>query len=199
MNVFVLCTGRSGSNAVEAACKHITNFSCAHESRATFVGDARVAYADNHIEIDHYLSWFLGRLDQAYGDDAYYVHLTRDPEKVARTWLRWWWWQGSSPRAYRNAFLKMTNESKLDCTRDYVRTKTENIRHFLKGKPHTMNMRMENIEDDFRAFWTWIGAEGDLEAALSEFSKRHNATPSKLRMAWRFLHNLAGRALRFYR
>lgn len=199
MNVFVLCTGRCGSTTFERACKHITNFTSGHETRAQLIGADRVAYPDNHIEIDHYLSWFLGRLDAVYGDSAFYVHLTRDPEATARTWSRWWSWQGSTPSAFRNALLKMSDEPWMDTCRDYVNTKNENIRLFLKDKSNVMNFAMESAESDFVEFWDRIGAKGDLEAALGEWRVRHNETPSKLRMRIRVFHNLVGRTLRSYR
>jgi hypothetical protein len=65
VNVFVLNTGRCGSVTFIEACRHIRNYSAAHESRATLIGEQRLAYAANHIETDNRLCWFLGRLDKA--------------------------------------------------------------------------------------------------------------------------------------
>jgi hypothetical protein len=39
-----------------------------------------------------------------------------------------------------------------------------------------MNFQLENAQDDFRMFWQWIGAEGDLDRALAEWELRHNAS-----------------------
>ena len=66
MNIFVLCTGRCGSMTFTKACGHIDNFSSAHESRCGRLGNERLAYPENHIEVDNRLSWddFNGR----YGD-----------------------------------------------------------------------------------------------------------------------------------
>ena len=64
MNVFVLNTGRCGSVTFIEACRHIHHYSAAHESRATYIGEQRLAYAANHIEADNRLCWFLGRLDK---------------------------------------------------------------------------------------------------------------------------------------
>ena len=88
MNVFVLCTGRCGSTTFIESCRHIRNFSCAHESRTRLLGNERLAYPPNHIEADNRLSWFLGRLDREYGDDAFYVHLVRNTKDVARSYAR---------------------------------------------------------------------------------------------------------------
>ena len=49
MNVFVLNTGRCGSMTFVEACRPITNFSSAHESRCAKLGAERFAYPDNHI------------------------------------------------------------------------------------------------------------------------------------------------------
>ena len=88
MNVFVLCTGRSGSTTFYRACRHITNYSAGHELNTSEVGRARLDYPEDHIEVDNRLSWLLGRLDQAYGDRAFYVHLTREEEPTARSFDR---------------------------------------------------------------------------------------------------------------
>jgi hypothetical protein len=42
-----------------------------------------------------------------------------------------------------------------------------------------MMVRLEHAREDFRAFWDWIGATGDLDAALAEWDVRHDATKPK--------------------
>ena len=84
MNIFVLCTGRSGSVSLYKICRHIKNFTVSHESRECL--DFR--YNNNHIEIDNRLCWFLGRLDKYYGDNAVYVHLQRNRNKVAKSFSK---------------------------------------------------------------------------------------------------------------
>ena len=64
MNVFILSTGRSGSQTFARACAHVSNYTSAHESRSGLLGDAHFDYPDNHIESDNRLSWMLGRLDR---------------------------------------------------------------------------------------------------------------------------------------
>ena len=96
MNVFVLCTGRCGSMTFKRACAHMTNYAVAHESHRhrhnPELGPAqRIAnYPENHIEIDNRLSWMLGLLDKEYGDHAFYVHLIRNREETARSFLNRW-------------------------------------------------------------------------------------------------------------
>ncbi len=175
MRVFVLCTGRCGSMTFAAACGHMTNFSSSHESNRDLVGDARLDYPANHIEVDNRLSWLLGRLDETYGGDAYYVHLTREPEEVVKSYLKRLDLKSSLARAYWRGILIGAAEDPVPAIRDMVSTVDANIRAFLKDKPHRMEFALENAPEDFRRFWEWVGAEGDLDAALGEWSVRHNS------------------------
>jgi len=185
MNVFVLCTGRCGSLTFIRACGHMTNFTAGHETRQARLGADRLAYPDRHIEADQRLSWFLGRLDEAYGDRARYVHLTRDPDAVARSWARRFQVLGGIAPAYRDAILGDASNpgriSRVEAATDYVATVTSNIRLFLKDKTHRMDFALENAEADFRRFWDWIGAEGDYAAAAAEWRLRHDTETRRAR------------------
>lgn len=175
MNVFVLCTGRCGSVTFAKACTFITNFSSAHESRTSLLGEARLAYPDRHIEVDNRLSWFLGRLDQTYGDRAYYVHLRRDDLSVAHSYRqRYGIWM---MKAYREGILLNlpANADPLEVCLDYCHTVNSNIELFLRDKTHKMTVDLAEIQTAFPQFWEWIGAEGNLEAALGCFQTKHNA------------------------
>jgi hypothetical protein len=176
VNVFVLSTGRCGSTTFARACGHIENYSAAHESRISRVQD-RVRYPDDHIEVDNHLSWFLGPLDERYGDDAFYVHLKRNLEETAQSrrhreaqkidpGLMW---------AYGQRLIWENDDVELiDVCRHYCRTVNANIRLFLKDKSKTMTVRLESAREDFRRFWGRIGATGSLETALQEWERRHN-------------------------
>jgi hypothetical protein len=181
MNVFVLCTGRSGSTTFTRAAEHITNFTAAHESRCHFTGAERLAYPPRHIEIDNRLSWFLGRLDRAYGDDARHVHMLRDPEATAESFTKRM--RFGILKAYRTGIMQRTHRNRaltpLDYSRDMVDTVTENIRLFLRDKSHVMTFRLEQAATDFPRFWEWIGATGDLAAAQAEWQTQHNASKPK--------------------
>lgn len=176
MNVFILNTGRCGSMTFVAACRHITNFSTGHETRVQLLGADRLAYPPNHIEADNRLSWLLGRLEDAYGDNAYYVHLTRDRAQVAASFARRA--DFGIMKAYREGILMhedmgMAAEA---IAHDYIDTVETNIAYFLKDKRNVMAFRLENAQEDFRCFWHWIGAVGELEKALAEWQTRHNAS-----------------------
>jgi len=174
MNVFVLCTGRSGSVTFAEACCHIDNYAVGHETRTDRLGPARLDYPARHIEVDNRLCWFLGRLEAAYGDEAFYVHLKRDEHDTARSFERRW---GEGViRAYAEDLLLGDTEhmDRFEVCLDYCRTVNANIEHFLTSKPNTMVVHLETAKEDFRTFWRHIGAEGDQERALQEWDVRHN-------------------------
>jgi hypothetical protein len=175
MNIFVLCTGRCGSTTFARACAHIDNFTSGHETRSRLVGEERLAYPARHIEADNRLSWLLGRLDAQFGDSAHYVHLTRDPEAVAQSFV-----SRSAHgimKGYRNAILMEAGKAdELSVARDMIDTVTSNIQAFLRDKTNSMHVRLETGGEDFARFWEWIGARGNWEAAAAEWTIRHNAT-----------------------
>ena len=176
MNVFVLCTGRCGSTTFVEACRHIRNYSAAHESRSGLVGGERLAYPPRHIEADNRLSWFLGRLEKAYGDEAFYVHLKRDELDTARSFARRY--ESGIINAYRSAILLggPPHPDPLRVCLDYCETVNANIEGFLKDKTKKVGVSLENVKQDFQNFWELIGAEGELPAALSVWDRIYNAS-----------------------
>jgi hypothetical protein len=176
MNVFVLNSGRCGSTTFIRACEHIDNYSAGHETRIHLAGASRLDYAQDHIEADNRLCWMLGRLDERYGDDAFYVHLYRDREATAGSFARRM--DFGIMQAWREGVLLGGEEtaSPLELARDYVDSVEANIRLFLRDKSHCLEVRLEQAARDFAGFWGAIGARGDLEAALAEWQVRHNAS-----------------------
>lgn len=176
MNVFVLNTGRCGSTTFIKACQHLENFTAAHESLSSEIARHRLDYPEHHIEADNRLSWMLGRLERAYGDRAFYVHLSRNREDTARSFARR---EGFGiMQAYREGILMGAGEaiSAYDLALDYIDTVEANIQAFLKDKPRQMVFRLEHAQEDFRRFWQHIGARGDLEKALAEWAINYNAS-----------------------
>jgi hypothetical protein len=176
MNVFILNSGRCGSSTFIQACQHITNYSSAHESLSTETGALRFNYPLNHIEADNRLSWLLGRLDNKYADEAFYVHLTRNNKNVAESFSKRI--NFGILRAYEQGIL-MHEQHLLpakDIAEDYIETVESNINFFLKDKSKKMTVSVETAKTDFTAFWHRINAEGDLEKALEEWDTKHNAS-----------------------
>jgi hypothetical protein len=175
MNVFILNTGRCGSTTFIQACQHINNYSALHESRVTLIGEQRLAYPPNHIEADNRLSWFLGRLEQRFGDAAFYVHLSRDLTATAESFSCRTHF--GIMQAYRQGILLGGQQhSDQALAFDYLETVNSNIGFFLKDKTHKMNFRLESAAQDFSEFWERIGAQGDLAKALAEWNTRYNAS-----------------------
>ena len=176
MNIFILNSGRCGSTTFIKACQHITNYTSAHESLLTETGSKRFNYAENHIEADNRLSWFLGRLDETFGDNAYYVHLSRDPDETADSFSRRI--NFGILKAYEQGVLMHENHklSAHEIATDYIETVESNIKHFLKDKSSTMDISLETIKADFTEFWNSINAQGNLAKALNELDINYNAS-----------------------
>ena len=181
MNVFVLTTGRTGSVTFQKACSFITNFTSSHESRCDQLGNERLHFPDQHIEIDNRLAWFTGKLDEQFGKDAYYVHLLRNEEAVAKSYMKRWHRETSIVRAYAYGILKKQEHQigdKATICRDFVSTVNTNIRLFLKDKPNVMTVKLENLTGDFDKFWDWIGAKGNKGAAIKALEEQYNDAAS---------------------
>jgi hypothetical protein len=176
MNIFILNSGRCGSTTFIQACKHISNYSAGHETRLRLIGPARLAYPDNHIEADNRLCWLLGRLDRAFGDQARYVHLSRERDATAASFAQRD--DFGIMKAYREGILLdgEPGQTSRQLADDYLDTVEANIELFLRDKSQTMRLRLEHARQDFTDFWDWIGAQGDLKAALAEWGTRYNAS-----------------------
>ena len=176
MNVFILNSGRCGSTTFIKACQHITNYTAAHESLLSNTGPQRFDYPGNHIEADNRLSWLLGRLDNKYANNAFYVHLTRNNNDVATSFSKRI--NFGILKAYEQGILM--HERHLvpseDIAKDYIETVESNIKLFLKDKSKKINVSVETAKTDFTEFWYMINAEGNLKKALEEWDTKHNAS-----------------------
>jgi hypothetical protein len=141
------------------------------------LGQDRLAFPDSHIEADNRLSWILGRLEKKFGDDALYVHLTRDASKVAASYDKRWDHRFSLIYGYNRSIL-MQSVYDEGAAADLVETVTANIEAFLANKSHVIKIDIDAPQREFRRFVEMIGAEGDVEAAVAEFSVRHNQASS---------------------
>jgi len=174
MNVFILNSGRCGSTTFIKACQHITNYSARHESLCSQLGSARLAYPDQHIEADNRLAWLLGRLDEKYADNAFYIHLSRDKQQTINSFRKRE--NFGIMKAYKEGILLAGEKSQTaeNIATDYLETIESNIQFFLKDKSKTMSFQLENAANDFKTFWNNISAEGDLSAALAEWNISYN-------------------------
>lgn len=179
MRIFCLSTGRCGSTTFTESFKHATNYTSGHESRSRLLGEARLDYPDWHIESDNRLSWFLGELDQRFGDDPIYVHLQRDFDLVVRSFVYRHHSAGTIMRGYGNGIL-MTGRDRTPrewrlIAEMYVKTVTANIELFTKHKTNVVSLTLEDPEPGVIELWERGGMEGDLGAALSTWATTYNA------------------------
>lgn len=160
------------------------------------MGDARLQYPDAHIEADNRLSWLLGRLDRAFGDEAVYVHLRRNEIETAESFVQRYHY--GIITAYRGHIVPKDkrDDEPIDVALDYCRTVNSNISLFLRDKTKKMDFELENAEENFAEFWRMIGAEGDFHAALREWATTHNASSENKippRNKYSYLSNLIRR------
>jgi hypothetical protein len=187
MRVFVVCTGRSGSSTFIRACKHIENFTSAHESASGRSDSERLSFPDQHIEADNHLLWFYGEMIERYGHDAHFVYLHRDEEEVAHSYNERWdrFGRAAFTRAFAYGLLQRENQwshaERIQVCRTLSHTMTRNIENMLGQVDPERVLRMSIAEplEPFRRFWETIGAAGDLDAALGEFSVRYNKRPER--------------------
>jgi len=175
VRVFVIGTGRCGTRTFRMACRHITNFTSAHESHARkWIG--WLDYPDNHIEIDHHLTWALPLLLDKYppGAETLYVHLARHREDCVRS---------LQARHLMDLFAELccfvdcssrTPDKRRAAAEFYVDSLTRMIDRLLP-RGQSMWLRIEELADvGWPKFWPAIGAQGDYDAAVAECRKRYN-------------------------
>src|SRR5688572_26436512 len=185
MNVFVLGTGRCGTQTFAKACAHIPGWTAGHETQAHLPWSLR-RYPDNHIEVDNRLSWFLGPLGYRYDNArAFFVHLIRDAAETAESLIGW-----SMPtdgpvrfgavsilRAYSHGIVMRGTPCDRAgyeaLARDYVDTVTANIRMFLRDRDY-MTVRTGDA-DGFARFLDRLSVTDGRDAAMAEWSVKHNA------------------------
>lgn len=176
MNIFILNSGRCGSSTFIKACQHISNYTSAHESLLWKTGTQRFDYPANHIEADNRLSWLLGRLDNAYGNNAFYVHLKRSQADTANSFSKRI--DFGILKAYEQGILMHDQHihSALEIANDYIETVDANINCFLKDKSKKLDICLQSVKTDFAKFWQQIDAQGNLQSALDEWDIAYNAS-----------------------
>jgi len=163
------------------ACEHLTNYTSAHESLVDQIGDARFAYPENHIEADNRLTWHLGQLAEKFdSQDVLYVHLRRDPEKIAQSFLKRWediQFGSAILPAFANGIVMREKawprERRIEVCRFYVDTVIANTEQFIKTRPH-MTVELEDGGISFNHFLDRIGAAGDLDATRTAWTTVQN-------------------------
>ncbi|MCS4122733.1 hypothetical protein [Salinibacter ruber] len=123
--------------------------------------------------MDNKLSWFLGLLGKKYSEGTFYVHLKRNREDTARSFVKRY--NMGIMKAYRSGIILGAEEDPIDVCRHYYDVVNSNIEYFMKTKKNHMVVHLETAEQDFQEFWDRIGATGDLSRALNEWSHKYNS------------------------
>lgn len=185
MRVFVLTTGRAASKTFAYACRHLDGMSAAHESNGGKIA-FRLEYPDNHVEVDNRLVWFLGGLDKRYKDEeTFYVHLTRNADRVVESYLVRWHLTISITRAFYHGILMNPKKPDVATAREssllFTETVDENIRFFLKNRSNWARVRVEHLEQDFFEFMKKAGLTGDVDKISQVLGHIKNENKKKYR------------------
>lgn len=173
MRVFVTGTGRCGSVCFKSACLHMDNYTVGHE---TWCG--LMEYPDNHIEINPQFRHALYHLIRKY-PDAYYVHLIRNKEDCVKSLVKLN--NGSVVEAYRLLYPTIIENDSLEAAAErFWEAENEIIRLQLQLADNRTTLHLETIKDDWRAFWQWIGAEGNYPASLAEWDTPKNTSQERV-------------------
>jgi hypothetical protein len=89
--------------------------------------------------------------------------------------------RSSIMRGYCDHICMIPPKDPLAACLDYIDTVTSNIRAYLRDKTRVMSFEMEEHAHAFPAFVEWIGAEGDLGAAMAQWQVAHNCAPESIR------------------
>lgn len=176
--IFVLCVGRTASTSVASAFGHAENFTAGHETRSRQLLPGRLAYPVNHIEVDNRLVHYLELLERDFGERAAYIHLRRDQQAIADSYLKRWNLTVSAVRAHQvSTLLRPGYCSRAEAytyALDYVSLVDQRIEAFLSRQRHTETIELANIEEDFERIWKAFDLAGDLQKAIESLSKREN-------------------------
>ena len=167
MRVFVVGTARSGTTTLYQACRHIKNYTAGHESEAGMVPTYH--YPNQNIEASHLLVIAIPLLRSRYPDSKW-VHIVRNKEKTVASmrrqlwdWSEWWVAQWYLTQQHSDIYYGI--ESYYDRVNDLCKE--------LMPAEH-MTIDIDTAKEQWPDFWNWIGAEGEMEAAMKEFDRAYN-------------------------
>lgn len=170
MRIFVTGVGRVGSVSFREACRYATNYLTGHETK-----NGLLEYPDDFIEVNPHLRHAIAHVAAKY-PEARWVHLRRDPEATIASLARLD--RGAVMRAYETLHASILPSTQLgDIAFRYYWAETDVIEAQL-DRVHPdlrMEIHLETVRDQWRGFWEWIGAEGDLTASLASWDVVRNS------------------------
>lgn len=158
-NVFVVGTGRCGTTTFAMACRHASNFTAAHESKAE-------QYPRNHIEVDPPLAFRIANLRSRY--DCRIILLRRlDKAACVKS-------MASHDPLICAAFGNMVKHDP-QCTAEKG---ADLLYDAINGLENLCDLTvdLETAKQQWGTVWEWIGCQGDLQRSLEEWNVKHNAS-----------------------
>ena len=174
MRVFVTGIGRCGTVSFKEACSHITNYSSAHETV-----NPKLVYPDNHIEVNPHMRQCIREVAKKYPNEKW-IHLIRNKTDNVRSlsvlddgviMTCYWVLRGST-----------IGETPIDIAETYYRDENNLIRDQLKlyvPPENTMILYLDMIQNFWKSFWEFIGAEGDFQSSIQSWDTPHNTTEER--------------------
>lgn len=167
MRVFVAGPGRCGTVTFAKACKHVTNYTAAHERQRGL--NPPWTTPDGHIEVDPRLTWHARSLVSEY-PESLWVILDRDRDRTALSFARrattMTAWRRLSTYDAPNAVLGAMHY--VEFIYDYLDMAIPKDRRLWLTTPVS--------ESEARMFWDRIGAEGDFGKFAAALGQVHNAS-----------------------
>jgi len=165
MRIFVVGTGRCGTVTFSKATTHIKNYTSGHETNTSGLTNNNLKYPDNHIEIDHRMSYFIPILKTSY-PNAYWVHLQRERTSCIHSLAK-----RQSLLKFGSFHLGSTQHKILNLAEYYYENTNMLITQLV---PNAQHIWLHDISEGFKLFWEKIGAIGDINIAMNELSIKYN-------------------------
>jgi hypothetical protein len=188
MRVFVTGTGRCGTSTFYHACKHITNYTCGHETKTGPKRICDLEYPDNHIEVSSHLALFIPLLRQRY-PDALWVHLIREKNACVKSLAsqssdnleRWSlnWFEAAPAKSE----LPEVAELYYHTINSLIQASLTESRLGVEAPPRLIPVVLKEGESSsvkfWDIFWGQAGCQGDYAASLAEWNRAYNHHSSR--------------------
>jgi len=174
MRVFVVGTGRCGSVTFARACEHMTNFTTGHEE--VFCKPDKLVWPDQHVAVGP--MWPLVPLLRRAWPDLVLVHLIRtDVAEFIESYMTLEGSRGPTIDVWADLYVGAPisdAERRGRCLLFHASTN-----ELIRALGPDLTVRLEHGRDDFARFWDHVGARGDRDGALAEWSVKHNARDNR--------------------
>lgn len=166
MRCFVVGTGRCGTSTFYNLALTLNGYTVGHETKA---GRALIPeYSDNHIEVDHELSYLIPLLKDRY-PDARFVHLVREREACVESLVRETW---DRMEAFSFAWFQSRHPWDVVAA---ARIYYDATNRLIEEMAPAMTIPLAELREAWPGFCALIGAEWDWPEAERVLSRRYNA------------------------